>query len=114
MPSSHDRLRKAVFAELQKQRSQAEGEAPIDRAKVFGTFVDVALNNLGISRSGFARTLHIEDELANAILDGLLPESEIDDAFLADIAQAIQYEPNLLRVMLGRKAEPTGHEGTVH
>jgi hypothetical protein len=113
MPNSSDHLRRAVFAELEKRRKQAEGISPVEQAKIFGAFIDVALTNLSMSRSVLARELQIEDELADAILDGLLPLSEIDDEFLIDIGRVIQYEPNLLRIMLGRETIPAGREGKV-
>jgi|GEM_PF-1685905 plasmid maintenance system antidote protein VapI len=111
-----DPLRAAVFAELKRQKSQPQPEATEDRARTLGTFVEVSLDNQGISRKGFARMLDIERELADAILDGNFPLSEIDDEFLAQIAQVIQHPPNILRVMAGRSITPTLKEapaGTV-
>jgi len=45
----------------------------------------------------------IKPELAAAILDGLLPELEIEDDFMVEIAEVVQHEPNALRVMMGRR-----------
>ncbi len=113
MPDSFDKLRRAVFAELRKQQARGDLQARTERAKHFGAFVDACLVNLGRSRADLAKALDIERELADAVLDGLLPESEIDDEFLIEIARVIQYEPNLLRIMLGREVNPTLREDNV-
>lgn len=113
MPDSLDRLRKVVFAELKKQQTRADAAAQSGRVRQFGAFLDVCLSNLGRSHADFARELNIERELAEAVLSGLLPESEIDDGFLVEIAAAVQYEPNILRVMLGRAIKPTLHKEDV-
>ena len=105
MADSFDQLRQKVLKELQKQRGQPD--TPIDRAKFFGAFVAACLTNLGYSRAYFANALDIEPELADAVLDGLLPESEIDDDFVVEVARVIRYEPSLLRVILGRGAAPS-------
>ena len=105
MTDSFDKLRQKVLDELQKQRGQPG--TPIDHARFFGAFVTACLTNLGYSRAYFANELDIEPELADAVLDGLLPESEIDDDFVAEIARIIRYEPNLLRVILGRGTTPS-------
>ena len=107
MADSFDKLRKRVMAELKKQQTRPdENLAAAERMKRFGAFVEACLSNSVRSRADFAKQLDLEPELADAILDGLLPESEIDDVLLADIAQVIQYEPNVLRVMLGRSPHP--------
>lgn len=107
MTDSFEKLRKAVFTELEKQKAQTDNAEKITKSQRFGAFLEACLKNLGRSRADFARQLVIERELADAILDGLLPESEIDDEFLIEIAKAINYEPNLLRVMLERSTSPT-------
>jgi hypothetical protein len=75
----------------------------------FGVFLDECVTNLGLSRAEFARQLGIEPELADAILDGLLPESEIGDELLVEIASVVRYEPDLFRIMLERSIEPARH-----
>jgi hypothetical protein len=48
----------------------------------------------------------MEDDLADALLDGELPESVISDQTLIEIARVINYDANLLRLMLGRPITP--------
>jgi len=112
MPDSFDKLRKAVMTELARQRKAGPSDTP-SRAKLLGDFLQACISNLKLSRADFAKKLDIERALADAILDGLLPDSEIDDDFLRDIAQAVEYEPNLLRVMLGRAITPSVREDNV-
>ncbi len=109
MADSFEKLRKSVFAELKKQNARADnaGAATGLVQQRFGPFLDACLANMGRSRADLARELHIERELVDAILDGLLPESEIDDGLLVQMAALINYEPNVLRLMLGRAINPT-------
>ena len=114
MTDSLDKLRKAVFAELEVQRQRPRVENNNHQEKLLGDFLSVALKNLRRSRADFARILDIEQELAEAILDGILPVSEIDDEFLADIAIAVDYEPNVLRALVGRKpVRASGEEAAI-
>jgi plasmid maintenance system antidote protein VapI len=103
MTDSFEKLRKIVFSELEKQKARpAAGQSAVR----LGVFLDECLANMGLSRTEFARQLGVEHELADAILDGLLPESEIGDELLVEIAGVVKYEPDLFRVMLGRSIEP--------
>ena len=111
MADSFEKLRKSVFAELKKQRARADNAGTTaDRVQRFGAFLDACLANMGRSRTDLARELDLERELVDAILDGLLPESEIDDDLLVEMAATINYGPNVLRLMLGRAIHPTLHE----
>lgn len=104
MTDSFEKLREIVMAEIQRQKMRADH--PIDHARLLGRFLEACLTNLERTRADFAQALKIEEELADGILDGLLPVSEIDDEFLAEIAREVDYEPNLLRVMVGRSIKP--------
>jgi hypothetical protein len=102
MSNAFEKLRKQVLTEVQKERArQQNGE--VDHAQLLGTFLQACLDNLGYSREDFADRLDVEPEFADAILEGLLPASEIDDSLLQEIATAIDYEPNLLKILLGRE-----------
>jgi hypothetical protein len=102
MSNAFEKLRKQVLAEVQKERA-AKQETEIDRAQLLGTFLQACLDNLGYSRTDFASRLDVEPEFADALLDGLLPASEINDGLLQEIATAVDYEPNLLKILLGRQ-----------
>jgi hypothetical protein len=96
MAETLDSLRKMVVAEVRKKRQAVEAQAKIKPA-----------SNAKLSRDQFAAELDIETPLADALLTGFLPASEIDDDFLADIAAVIGHEVNTLRIILGRVIVPT-------
>ena len=104
MTDKFGKLRAKVLDELRQQQSQnaAAPDELIQRAKRFAAYVDACLSKMGISRSEFAQRLDIEFELAEGILDSLLPGSEVDDALLVEIAGVIQQPPNVLRALLER------------
>lgn len=107
MTEVSNNLRKLVAAEVRNQRQIMEGKKKVTPARMLGLFLEVALNNRGRSRRHFARVLDIEQELADGILDGLLPESELDDDLLVEIARVVKHNPNTLRLMLGRQIVPS-------
>ncbi len=107
MTESSNKLRKLVAAEVQTQRQINEMKRKVTPGKMLGMFLEMALKNRGRSRHYFARALDIEPELADGILDGLLPASEIDDELLTEIARVVKHEPNTLRLILGQQINPT-------
>ena len=110
MADSFEKLRKFVASEVQTQselRAANHTGNRITPAKTLGIFLESALANRKRSRRHFARALQIDAGLASAILDGKLPESEIDDALLVDMARVLKHEPNTLRLILGRSIVPT-------
>ena len=107
MAETLDTLRKMVVAEVRKRREIAENEAQHSPAKMLGMFIEANLVNLRMSPQQFAKELDIEPILADALITGFLPASEIDDDFLVDIAAVIGHEPNTLRILLRRVIVPT-------
>lgn len=99
-PRSSEKRRQLIRAETEKQRQSAH--TPSEYAALLGAFLQACLSNLGRSPADFAEALSIEQELADAVLDGLLPVSEIDDEFLNDIARAVGHEPAILRAIVAR------------
>jgi hypothetical protein len=107
MAESLDALRKSVVAQVRKQREFAEAQARHEPAKALGMFIEASLVSLKMSPGQFARELDIEPILADALISGFLPASEIDDDFVVDIAAVIGHEPNTLRILLKRAIVPT-------
>ncbi len=107
MAETLDALRKAVVAQVRKQRELTETQAKHDPAKALGMFIEASLVSLKMSPGQFARELDIEPILADALITGFLPASEIDDDFVVDIATVIGHEPNTLRILLKRAIVPT-------
>lgn len=107
MAETLDALRKTVVAEVRKKRQLTEHQARRSPATLLGLFIEASLNSSKLSHDQFAAELDIEPALADALLTGFLPASEIDDDFLLDIAAVIGHEPNTLRIILGRAFSPT-------
>jgi plasmid maintenance system antidote protein VapI len=74
---------------------------------LFLSFLDARMANLGWTVDDLARKMGAKVEWVVALLDGKIPLSRLTDEMLVRIAQAIDYEPNLLRVMLNREFTPT-------
>jgi hypothetical protein len=100
-PRSSEKMRQIIRAETERQR-QTAAHTPSEYAGLLGAFLRACLSNLGRSPADFAKALDIEQELGDAILEGLLPVSEIDDEFLAEIARAVGHEPATLRAIVAR------------
>lgn len=76
------------------------------RAEVLGLFLSRQLHNRGLSPKQFASILGLDKDITEAILEGWFPVSEIADDLLVDIARAIGFSPNILRIVAGRKICP--------
>ena len=107
MAETLDALRKMVVGQVRKKRELTESQAQHNPAKMLGMFIEANLVNLKMSPQQFAKELDIEPILADALITGFLPASEIDDDFLVDIAAVIGHEPNTLRILLRRVIVPT-------
>jgi len=108
-----ERIRLAIKAEIEQEQHRPAARSAADYAGLLAAFLRGALDNLGRSPADFARALDIDQELADGILDGLLPVSQIEDEFLVEIARAVGHQPNVLRVMLGRGITPARSEENV-
>jgi plasmid maintenance system antidote protein VapI len=73
---------------------------------LFLSFLDARMANLDWAADHLASKLDVKVEWVIALLNGKIPPSRLNDEMLARIAQAIDYEPNLLRVMLNREFTP--------
>jgi hypothetical protein len=104
--SSLRKLRKNVLAELDRLSSDQEAQRGSRYSPALGPFLLASLANLGLSRADFARSLDMEQELADAILDGILPEPEIGDELLVEISRVVKHDPNVLRLTMGRPLKP--------
>lgn len=103
MSKRPDSVRHVIRDELRKLRGQSPAPASTNKAKLLGLFLEEVLKNQGHSRRDFAQMLAIEAELADAILDGILPAESISDDFLEDIARAVGHQAGLLRTILERE-----------
>lgn len=106
MTDSFEALRRAVAAEVNHQRKLRTARDAQSRAHLLGAFLQMRLDKLGRTREQFARMLDLDPELADGLLDGLLPLSELDDALLAEIARAVRHDVASLRILAGRTPRP--------
>ncbi|MBZ0286730.1 MAG: hypothetical protein K8I30_03880 [Anaerolineae bacterium] len=72
-----------------------------------GGFLDACLSNLGWTPDELARRAAVETVLIEGLLNGSLPDTVVNDALLVKIAQTVGYQPNVLRILLGREFVPT-------
>lgn len=73
-----------------------------DHLMRFGLFIEARMLNKRWTIDDIAAEVDIHPDDMTALLDGLLPDSLIDDALIERLASVIDYQPNLLRLVLGR------------
>jgi len=96
-----DELKRVLRVEYSKP---GHGAAPAaNQMPALGAFLNAALVSSGRTRTELAAQLDMDSLLVEGILDGLLPDSELDDATLVELASALDLEPNLLRSVMGRR-----------
>lgn len=69
-------------------------------------FVDARLANLAWSAESLAAALGREKAFVERLLLGTLPPAQLTDGLLVQLAAALDYDPNLLRILLGREITP--------
>ncbi len=74
------------------------------QAQMLAGFLEACLANLGWPPAELARRLAVDDAIVVGILRGTTP---VSDALLIRIASEVGYEPNVLRILLGRPFTPT-------
>ncbi|MCC6616927.1 MAG: helix-turn-helix transcriptional regulator [Anaerolineae bacterium] len=101
-----DKLRRALKQRLQAQRDQPQAsQGDVSAAKRFGSFLSALCRDKGWSAQDLALKLNIEEALAQAILNGFLPRSQIDDDFLLDISQVVGCDFEVLKQTLEPNAD---------
>lgn len=113
MADTFDTLTNNVLGKVRQQRERAQGFEKARPPTLLGALIGAALKSRKMSTEAFAAKLGVEKELAEAILDGDLPASEVDDGLLEDVAGIIEHEPNELRLLLGRAITPTREPDTI-
>lgn len=103
MTTPNDSLKRALHSEAGK--SQTVSSSSPSQMPVFGAFLTAALASAGLSQDELASGLEMDPVLLEGILGGLLPDSELDDSTLNELAQALELEVDLLRTILGRNAQ---------
>ncbi len=101
-----DNLRAAILGRVDEERVTGSHPPPRHTMMRLGSLLEASLININYLREDLARELDVEPEFVNALIDGQLPEADISDDLLVEIAHAIGYEPNLLRIALSREILP--------
>ncbi len=107
MSNKHEETKKAV---LNAVRERAERTRPTlvkvnNGPKMLGQYLQKCLKRREMSRVVFAQSLEMETELADAILDGVLPDSELHGDLLHELAEAVDCEYEQLVQMLKSNVE---------
>ena len=95
MNDKHEQTKKAVLSAV---RERAEQTRPVQILKnqngpqALGQYLQKCLTYHEMSRVAFAQSLDMETELADAILDGVLPDSELHSDLLHELADAVDCE----------------------
>ncbi|MBZ0280148.1 MAG: hypothetical protein K8L97_05375 [Anaerolineae bacterium] len=100
----NDMLRQQVLDKVERQR-RLPPPPPSHMVKLLGSVLEAYLINHNHLREDLAKELGVEEEFVDALVEGMIPESEISDELLVELAHAIGYEPNLLRIILNRPLE---------
>lgn len=74
-------------------------------------FLDARMANQGWSLADLAQQMGVSPDWLALLLKGQIPAEQISDAMLERIARAIDYEPTLLHILLGRPVAPTLEDG---
>lgn len=98
MSNKHEQTKKMV---LDAVRERAQQTKPTflkvnNGPKLLGQYLQKCLRTREMSRVTFAQSLDMEIELADAILDGVLPDSELHADLLHELADAVDCEYNSL------------------
>ncbi|NJL54237.1 hypothetical protein HC928_02975 [bacterium] len=100
MSEQFEKMRQRVLAEVKKQHSRTPHP---NHMKILGHFIAAHLMRKRLSSRDLARSLNLPTLVIDLLLRGDLPEWMLSDAFVIRLAKAIEYEPNVLRVMMGRE-----------
>jgi hypothetical protein len=110
MSNKYELTKKAV---LQAVKERAEQTRPTfikisTGPKDLGQYLQSCLKRQEMSRVTFAQSLDMETELADAILDGDLPESELHAELLEEVAEATGCEfDRLWQILKGNVQTPS-------
>jgi hypothetical protein len=91
MSNNYDATKKVVLNAVRNRAEQTKPSQPKLRngAKLLGEYLQNCLKERGMGRVAFAQSLDMEPELADAILDGVLPESELHTELLGELADVL-------------------------
>ncbi len=98
-----DALLESIFPTL----AEPQTRRPTDTVDMLGSFIEARLVNMDWSPADLAEKLGDKPTFIQALISGSLPEESISDDLITRVAVALEYEPNVLRILLGRDFIPT-------
>lgn len=112
---SFDSLKKFILETLRRRKLHIQTGSLYASSGAVATFLRELLNEQNMSRDEFAIALDMEPELADAILDGVLPASEFNDELIDELVGLLDCSPHQLKKLLQEKPDgedysPKRHE----
>lgn len=107
MVDKYESTKQTVLNAVRERAAQTRPTRISSGPKNLGLYLQKCLQSRQMSRVAFAQTLDMDIELLDGILDGVLPESELHDDLLAELAEAAgcTYE-TLVNVLKGSAETP--------
>lgn len=96
--ASFEHMRYQVLTQVK----QAQTETPPNKIepKLLGSFLAAYMDNNAIRPKDMAEILGTDEDFIQVMIDGMIPDSLIDDDLIDEMAWAIGYEPRHLRMIL--------------
>jgi hypothetical protein len=116
MTNNYEKTKKAVLLAVKERAEQTRPTRVFipKGAKTLGQFLQNCLTQREMSRVTFAQLLDMETELTDAILDGVLPESELHAELLEELAEAAGCQfSQLQQALRGDISAPTNVNGLI-
>lgn len=98
-----DALLEEIFPTLPAPQSRR----PAAAVDMLGNFVEARMINQNWSLADLAQRLEASPTFVQALISGSLPDESLTDDLVVRLAHALEYEPNILRILLGRDFVPT-------
>ena len=110
MSEINSKLQQRILTEIRQLKEGIPSTGGSKPTIILGAFLEATLRNQQIPKKRFAANIDADEELVDAFLEGLIPEAEIDDDLIVMMAQAVDIQPNILRIILGRAITPTTND----
>jgi hypothetical protein len=98
-------IKRVVKAELHREFGVSEAQRASGRARALGLFVGVVSARMGLTPAALAEKTDMDVANVEKLLKGETPAEALHDELLVKLAVAIHYQPEVLRIMLGRSRD---------
>lgn len=102
MSNNHAVIKQTVLDAVRKHAAQINVQQPQTSygVQALGEYIQDCLQKRGMGRVAFAQALDMEIELADAILEGLLPASELHTQLLQELATVLNCDFHRLELIV--------------